>query len=151
MADQSDEFTRTYDVFECSDGECAAGAIGDRYIDLTYWVRTSSGELIEMEGNHQARVYAGLRALLGDIPLLEDREVVPVDVAIKGKPMITTYLFAAHTGYYRGLGWGRRGQGRRELAKTIGVRPDTIQKYLRRISKKAEEKRIDGDFPWRGW
>lgn len=138
MTDLHNEFDRVYDVFETG---CAAVRNGDEY-----FVYTADDELLEMEERNQARIYAGLRTLVGPIPLLDDRDVVPVKVATAGKPFITLYLYMAHRDYYHEIGWyGRNPKGRLELAKAIEVAPQTIQKYLARAVKEIRELKVGGE------
>lgn len=125
-----------YDIYE--DGTAAI------YHDLQHYVYTADGELMPVGWNLHYRLYAGLRALIGDIPLLDDRDIVPVVVAADGKPAMATYLFAVHREYYIDEGWWGDSPGRTELAEQLDVTPKTVQKYISRTARRIDEKRIGG-------
>lgn len=124
-----------YDIYE--DGTAAG-----RH-NLEYFVYTSDCELIFVERDVHYRLYAGLRALIGDIPILDDRDIVPVAVAADGKPAIATYLYAVHRRYYSDV-VGSDSPGRRELAEQLDITTKTVQKYLSRTVRRIEERKVGG-------
>lgn len=134
-----EDYDYIIDMYDCGDNNCIAVANHPEY-----FVATSDGDVFEMETYYQARIYAGLRAIFGEIDLWVDDAVVPEEVALAGKPAITTYLLASNRAYYESSSgfW----VGKEKLADRLGVSPDTVQKYVRKMAKKAKEKRIGGQW-----
>lgn len=93
--------------------------------------------------NQRARVYAALYVQLGPVPLLDDDDAIPVKVATAGKPAIAAYLFANHARDYYTVGESVRDVYRR-IANPLDVGIHTVQKYLRRVLREVQDKRIGG-------
>lgn len=134
---ESEDFDHVYDVFE--DGSAAVSK------NDQYFVYTADGKQIEVEERNQARQYAGLRILFGDIPLLSERGVVPVEVAVDNKPAVAMYLFTAHYPYYTETSWWGESVRKLELANTLNVSSKTVQKYLSRTANRFLEKKVGGE------
>lgn len=146
MDEEYDEFVHVLHIYDGKNGECVFGHDRD-----SYGVLAGDGELIEPLGATQGSMYAALRALYGDIPLVGDRQFVPFKIAVAGKPAIATYEFMAHYKYYKNLG-PRYDEGKRELAEKIDVSRETVQKYFRRVANEASEIKIGGTsdrYIWR--
>ena len=45
-------------------------------------------------------MYLALRTLVGSFELLEDPDVIPVSIAVDGKPAIASYLYVAYYDVY---------------------------------------------------
>jgi len=138
MNNRYEQFDHVYHVYNGNYGEFASVSTGDKY-----GVVTAGGELIEMEERMPAKIYAAIQALYGDIPLVEDRQVVPFKIAVNGKPAIAAYQYMAHYQYYDNVGT-RYNAGKQKIAELMGVSYETIQKYLRRIARKAKQIKIGG-------
>ncbi|MDB2225622.1 hypothetical protein PM023_13175 [Halorubrum ezzemoulense] len=138
MDERYDRFERVYHVYAVERGEIASVSTGDEY-----GVLTAGGELIEMDDHRPARVYAACRALYGEIPLVDDRDVVPIQIAVTGKPAIATYHYMAHYEYYNNLG-PRYNEGKREIAEQMDISYKTVQKYFRRVARDALDLKIGG-------
>lgn len=145
MDERYDPFDSVYHIYSGTNGECASGSVGD-----DYGVLTGDGELIKMEGYIPAKIYAALRALYGDVPLVDDRQVVPIKIAVAGKPAIATYQYMAHYQYYDDFGTGYN-SGKEEIADLVGVSDSTMKKYLRRIARQAMDIRIQGTLDRHHW
>lgn len=111
----------------------------------SYYARTEDGQEIEMGNSsivtveRRTRLYAALRVQLGAIALIEDQDLIPVDVAVAGKPVIAAYLYVAHWNNY-----STEPERRHAIAARLGVGYSTITKYLRRVLKQAAEQRVGG-------
>ncbi|WP_281195735.1 hypothetical protein [Halorubrum sp. F4] len=139
MNERYDQFDRVYHMYDGKEGECALVYTGEQY-----GVLTSNDEMIEFEKRTPASIYAGLRALYGNIGLVDDRQLVPLEIAINGKAAITTYEYMAHYQYYNSTGHDYNA-ARKEIAEITGVSHKTVQKYLRRIAREANEIKIGGE------
>ncbi|TKX73905.1 hypothetical protein EXE46_12055 [Halorubrum sp. GN11_10-6_MGM] len=138
MDEQYEEFVHVLHIYDGQNGECAFG-----HDHGSYGILTGDDELIKPVGFINGSMYAALRALYGDIPIIPDREVIPFQIALAGKPAMATYHYMAHFQYYTNLG-PRHDEGKRELAENMGVSRETVQKYFRRVAKDASEIKIGG-------
>lgn len=145
MDERYEEFVHVYHIYDGVNGECAFVYDGD-----LCGVLTGNGKRFETGWFLQGSMYTALRALYGDIPLADDREFVPVKIAVAGKPAIATYQYMAHIEYYRNLG-PRRDEGKYAVAELIDVSRETVQKYFRRIAEEASELQIGGLRDRRHW
>lgn len=138
----------SYDIIfdEYEDGTIAARD------DKIYLVRTPDGreiqfgrynESVDLHSRRQARLFAALYVQLDGVPMLENKDAVPISAAAAGKPAIASYIYAVHQDQYDRLEWYQI--GRFELANKIDVQPDTILKYHRRTQKKAKPVRVGGE------
>lgn len=134
-------YDRIYDEYE--DGTIAARD-GDTYVVLT-----PDGEETEFKGTSdpinilRARLFAALYVQLDGVPIIDDKSVVPVSVALAGKPVIASYLFTVHASRAEQINWSFK--GKYALAPLLDVQPETISKYHRRTLENAEDKRIGGE------
>lgn len=139
MDDQYKQFDHVYHIYNGKNGKFASVSTNDNY-----GVVTPDGRLMKMNERMPAKIYAALQALYGDIPLVEDRQVVPFQIAVNGKPAIAAYQYMAHYQYYNDVGT-QFNAGKREIAELMGISYETIQKYLRRVARKAEQIKIGGE------
>jgi len=161
-----DEFEFVYDVFE--DGTAAVSksvpddetGVSKREIeklaafpfyteDAESFVRTAEGSLVEVDEPQQARLYAGLRALFGNVPLDVDSGLVPVKIALDSKPAIAMFLFASQYPTYKEKEEGTRSVAERVIGNAVlDVSPASVGKYFSRIGNRCREKRVGGDLDY---
>lgn len=146
MDERYEDFERVLHRYDGKNGEWAFG-----HDHNSYGVLTCDGELINPVGYTSGSMYAALRALYGDIPLVDDRDFIPVKIALAGKPAMATYHYMAHFQYYNNLG-PRREAGKKAIAEEFDVSRETVQKYFRRVANEASEIEIGGTsnhYRWR--
>jgi hypothetical protein len=108
---------------------------GDPQLRFTYtdsWYHADGERLLEFDSGekdqfgwsryrsaiYRARTWTELRKNLGDIPITEDKDVVPLQVALDGTRSIAKYLLAVHD------------LETEEIAEIMDIMPDTAQKYV---------------------
>jgi hypothetical protein len=107
--------------------------------EASFYAELPSGEKIEFGSSavrpngRRVRLFVALCSLLGELPLLDSSDVVPVRVAAAGKPEIAAYLTAVHEDLHQVA-----------IANVIGVSLDTVSAYNGRVLRKAGERKIAG-------
>lgn len=111
-----------------------------------FYVQTPSDEKLDFgssgiqSNRRRVRLFAALCTQLGQLPILDDPNVVPVDVAVAGKSEIAAYLWAVHSEYYI-----PENQYYPEgIAERLGVSEKTITTYCRRVIRGAKQKKVGG-------
>lgn len=99
--------------------------IGERtetHITPPYQIRLPNGDAV-VEGNDYYRIadYGAIVDRYGDVTETDERTLVPVEVAVDGKPALAMYLYAV-------LGWSRE-----EISEEMGVKDESVRKYLQRF------------------
>lgn len=110
----------------------------------SHYVRTEDDNEIPMGTPYgvagtRTRLYAALRVQFGHIPLIDDQDLIPVDLAVSGKPVIAAYLYVAHWDDY-----SSDRKRKKEVADRLDVDIGTVIKYFRRVLKQVEDKRLGG-------
>lgn len=87
-----------------------------------YQIRTPDGDIVvESNDYHRIKDYGAIVDRYGDVTETDERTLVPVEVAVDGKPALTMYLYGV-------LGWSRE-----EIAEEMGVKDESVKKYLQRF------------------
>lgn len=143
-----DDLEHVHERYETDLGEYAKGLVSTPVAGDPpgYWTTLSISPegATEIRHNTVASIYTGLRVLVGEFPLLEDTDVMPVKIATETKPIIAAYLLAAHLQYDTIGGWARRKEVKQQLAERMDVTYGTFQEYVARARRKAMEYRIGG-------
>lgn len=116
------------------------------------FARTPSGKEISFGSSarvfntRRVRLYVALCVRLGELPLLENRDVVPVSVAVAGKPEIVAYLYANN---YRDILDERSERPDEEwshpvrvFATQAGISHRTVSKYCSRVVREVQDRRV---------
>lgn len=138
MNERYEEFVDVIHVYEGKNGECAFVNDGE-----TFGILTENDEFFEANPYIPGSMYTALRALYGEIPLTDDREFIPIKIAVAGKPVMATYQYMSNYHYYKTME-PRRDEGKRHLAEQLGVSRETVQKYFRRVADDASEIKVGG-------
>lgn len=125
---------------EYEDGWAAVRGEDEFYTETPSGDEISFGSSSVGNGERRVRIFTALCVRFGEIPLLDDPQIIPTKIAIAGMSEIAGYLFAVHydtltpsDAYYP-----------EELPRMLGVSKKTVSKYCRRILREAEEKRVGG-------
>jgi len=98
-------------------------------IDEKAWVKTPKGKVFEFDdGNwelnkYRAEATASLWCRTGGFEIVEDSSLVPVKIAVMGKPAIATYLDAIQK------------ISREEISEILGVSEGTVGQYVSKVRR----------------
>lgn len=104
----------------------------DRRIWPPYQIRSADGDVVAEfeEGDYHSITYcAAIIDRYGDVTSTDEESLVPVEVAVDGKPALATYLYGV-------LAWSRE-----EIAEEFDVKEESVRKYLQRF--RPRRKRVD--------
>lgn len=117
--------------------EYSNGTVAHRE-DRQYYVRKPDGEKIDIPSAglqaKRVRLVAAMVALFGDVPMVDDPDLIPVDIAVAGNPAIASYLYAVHID---SVTWDARD----EIGEIMDVDPDTVSKYWSRFLSEVADQR----------
>jgi hypothetical protein len=116
-------YWRNYsDVAIVSEYDTAGPGEYGRIINYSIYVETSDGRRFERDDRQAAIALATLFEVFDELHPSEQKEgYVPLQIALKGKPAIATYLI------------GVRELSEEEVAEVMQVKPPTVRKYLSRF------------------
>ena len=92
--------------------------------DRTYWVETPDGRELEFSNgsrsinSRRGQLMGELWHRAGDMELTEDPDVIPVEIAVMGKPAMAAYLDTVHK------------VDKREIAEDLNVSLGTVEQYF---------------------
>ncbi|MDS0477920.1 hypothetical protein [Natrinema sp. 1APR25-10V2] len=133
-----------YDILDEYENGCVAvRGPTTCFVDIPDGDRVVFEESTRVLYDRRARVYAALYVMLGPIPLLDDRDVIPVKVAAAGKPAMAAYLFANHGGDYYSES-ERKYEVYQKVGSALGIGGTTVKKYHRRVLRDVQDKRVGG-------
>jgi hypothetical protein len=73
--------------------------------------------------------FAALDSMYGPFPVLENKNTIPVEIAVESNSVLATYLMLVYESHYD-MSWEDE---LREVATKLDVQVDTVRKYLRRV------------------
>lgn len=97
--------------------------------DRTYWVGTTDGKIFEFSGDSDitnrknATIMAMLWGRSGGFKIVDDGEMVPVKVAVLGKPSIAAYLDVVQD------------MDRKTIAEKLDVSTGTVDQYISKVRR----------------
>ena len=114
---------RDYDYAEVvSDWDRRKSGTRTYITNPTYYVETSDGDQFKQDGRDTAIALATLLERINDVEVIRQRtDVVPISVAVEGKPAIATYLRGVHE------------MSIEEIADQMKIKRRTVKKYLNRF------------------
>jgi hypothetical protein len=114
--------------------------------DEVFYASGPSDERIEFGSSsvgpnrRRVRAFTALCVKYGELPKLDDPELVPTDVAIGGKEEIAAYLLAVHRDAFTPEDAFKP----TELATRLDISYDTIRAYCRRVINSVSDRKVGG-------
>lgn len=94
-------------------------------IRVRVWFVTPQGEEFDFSSLRKGRIWTKLWELTGGIPITEDKDLIPIDIAVQGKPAIAAYLHTVHELSFE------------SIADTLEVSEITARKYPGRFARES--------------